>query len=91
MMLSQMVNVTTSEIKKGRYDSKDLEGQVVWLDENHIMVFLNETIQRLDKNQHFHPDEGSLIRVDGRVFRCTQLHKFGRPAHFALEAADIAA
>ena len=59
MMLSQMVNVTTSEIKKGRYDSKDLEGQVVWLDENHIMVFLNETIQRLDKNQHFHPDEGS--------------------------------
>ena len=88
-MQSQKVNVTTQELKKDRFDSKVLDGQVVEL-QNGIVVYLNETVQRLDKNQHFHPSVGSHVRlVDGRQFDCFKLEKVGRPAQFVLHCLPV--
>ena len=72
MKNTQMIRITTNQLKKNRLDSKEVEAQVIFLP-TMVIVYLEKRKQLLDKCQHLELQPGIRLLVDGQEYVCLHL------------------
>ena len=90
MKNTQMIRITTNQLKKNRLDSKEVEAQVIFLP-HMVIVCLDKRKQLLDKCQHLELQPGIRLLVDGQEFDCIFVDVFDKPGHYVLIGQLLAA
>ena len=86
--MTKTITLTTSELKKGKPDTKDLPAEVIELADQ-LVVILSDRKQKLDKSKRIHPGVGNVIRVDGMPYLCTHFSEIGNPKYYQFIARPM--
>lgn len=90
MKNTQMIRITTNQLKKNRLDSKEVEAQVIFLP-HMVIVCLDKRKQLLDKCQHLELQPGIQLLVDGQEYVCIYVDVLDSPGHYVLQGQLLAA
>ena len=80
--MTKTITLITSEMKKGKPDTKELPAEVIELGGSQRAVILSDRKQKLDKSKRIHPDVGNMIVIDGIPHLCTHFMEIGCPKYY---------